>query len=105
MARAEASWGGWQGASEAHIPRGPVTSEQRSQTLQIASSRRVARLFGLSGVAPRSQTHPVYAPSSRLAQAKNRYQRAPSQYLNSLLKPSFLIPNPFLAGNARSFAL
>ena len=85
MARAEASWGGWQGASEAYIPRGSVTSEQRSQTPQIASARRVALLFGLSGVAPQSQTHKGYAPSSRLAQAKNQQQRGPSQYFNSLL--------------------
>ena len=32
----------------------------------------VAPLFGLCRVAPRSQTHEGYAPSSRLAQPKNR---------------------------------
>src|SRR5437763_16445941 len=105
MARAEASWGGWQGASEAHIPRGPVTSEQRSQTLEIASARRGAPLFGLSGVAPRSQTHHGDAPSARLALAKHRHQRGPSQYFTSLLEPSFLILSPCLARKAASFAL
>ena len=94
MARAEASWGGWQDAREAHVPRGSVTSEQRSQTPQIASARRVALLFGLSGVASQSQTHEGYAPSSRLAQAKNHQQRGSFQYFNSLLRESLSL-HPF----------
>jgi len=49
-----------------------ATNEQRSQTRQIAPARRVALLFRLSGVAPHLQIHQGYAPSSRLAQAKNQ---------------------------------
>src|SRR5437763_2054657 len=103
MATEEARWGGWQGVSEAHIHRRSVTREQRSQTLQIASARRVAP--NAFGVVPRSRTRQEYAPSSRLAQAKNHHQRGPSQYFNSLLKPDFLILNPFLAADAATFAL
>ena len=39
---------------------------------QDGLARRVAPLFGLCGVAPLAQTHEGYAPSSRLAQPKNR---------------------------------
>ena len=51
---------------------GPVTSEQRRQAPQSALARRVALLDGLRCVARRSQIHWGYAPSSRLAQAKNQ---------------------------------
>ena len=68
-------------------PQRSVRSEQRRQTPQSAlaspthqlplfpsasSALRVAPLFGLACVARRSQIHWGYAPSSRLAQAKNQ---------------------------------
>ena len=65
--------------------RGGITSEKRSQTPQPAAARRVVPLFALSGVAPHSQTHKGYAPSSRLTQTKNQRQRGPFHYFNSLL--------------------
>src|SRR5436190_10530573 len=99
-------------------PQRPVTSEKRSQTPQPAAARRVAPLFALSGVAPHSQTHKGYAPSSRLTQTKNQRQRGPFHYFNSLLggkdfccrnlhfdrSPKKLKqdPNPFLRGEQAS---
>jgi hypothetical protein len=53
-------------------PHAPVTSEQRRQAPESALARRVALLDGLRCVARRSQIHWGYAPSSRLAQAKNQ---------------------------------
>src|SRR6266481_10162945 len=101
------TWGAW-----------CVTSEKRSQTPQPAAARRVAPLFALSGVAPHSQTHKGYAPSSRLTQTKNQRQRGPFHYFNSLLggkdfccrnlhfdgSPKKLKqdPNPFLRGEQAS---
>jgi len=94
-------WGGSREASLGHMakrerrasPHGAVRSEQRRQMAQDDLARRVASIFGLCGVASRSQTHEGYALlapsgatlraacgrlsrsawlSSRLAQPKNR---------------------------------
>ena len=52
---------------------------------QDGLAQRVAPLFGLFCVAPRSQTHEGYAPSSRLATAQKSTQRDIPQYFNRLL--------------------
>ena len=66
-------------------PHGALTSEQRSQTPYSPLALRVALIFGLSYVAPQLQTHRGYAPSSRLAQAKNQQQCGLSLLLSQLL--------------------
>ena len=100
-------------------PQRPVTSEKRSQTPNLLPPERgLRRFFALSGVAPHSQTHKGYAPSSRLTQTKNQRQRGPFHYFSSLLggkdfccrnlhfdrSPKKLKqdPNPFLRGEQAS---
>src|SRR6266516_7070824 len=57
MVRAEASWGGWQGASETHVRSDLERASNAARRLKLLPARRVAPLFALSGVAPQSQTH------------------------------------------------
>ena len=66
-------------------PFGALTSEQRGQTPYSPLALRVALIFGLSHVAPQLRTHCGYAPSSRLAQAKNQQQCSLSLLLSQLL--------------------
>lgn len=75
--------------------RGGITSEKRSQTPQPAAARRVVPLFALSGVAPHSQTHKGYAPSSRLTQTKNpAATRAIPLFQQSLRRRALLPSKP-----------
>jgi len=66
-------------------PYGALTSEQRRQTPYSPLAHRVALNFGPSCVAPQSQTHLGYAPSSRLAQAKFQQQCGLSLLFSQLL--------------------
>src|SRR5438477_8152602 len=89
MGRAKRQKGGWQGAREAHPLQRAVTTERRRQLPFCLAPSTVEVDFGLGLRCSLGRDHCGYRLcASRLGQRQNPPQRDPSQYFNSLLKPT-----------------
>ena len=85
MVRAEASWGGWQGVSEAPVRSDLERASNAARRLKLLSPEGLRRFLPRAALLLSHRPIKGYAPSSLLAQTKNQQQRGPFQYFNSLL--------------------